>query len=552
VRVIGPGRRLTRATLALFAAMAALPAWAQLELPSPETAAPRPRSGEPGFGSTPLPDAATRRGTLGFPFGATAAPFEGRQGFNITPSLTLQQSYNDNIRNTARDHVFDYITSISPGLLVNLDTPRLQGTVNYAPNIQLYARNSSENRVDQLFNGQVLGTILADTLFLELRGSSAVQTLTGGFGPDNPQATSTRDNRQTTTSFYASPYLVQRFGGTATVQVGYIFQSVVEDVGSTQQTVNNRNLAFASNDFISNEVYVTARTGEDFGRFAFLAKASALTYDGTGALDGAYRNIGELEGRYAITPRVAALAAVGYQDQRYNSTPRIEINEPIWSVGVRLTPEEDSVLTARYGRRDGFNSASLDANFGIGVRTRVFASYQDRLSTSAQRAADLLSTTTVDALGNPIDANTGAPVSQPFGNSSLGVQGGVLRVKSGNLTLSQIFPRDTLTLSFTYEDRTPVAITPGVTTQSQTLLSGTFSWGHQLTERTSTINFVQYGTTEASVAGDSTFTTFGSTLVHQLTESLAGTLSYRLSSSGSNADNRVIQNVILAGLRQTF
>jgi hypothetical protein len=40
--------------------------------------------------------------------------------------------------------------------------------------------------------------------------------------------------------------------------------------------------------------------------------------------------------------------------------------------------------------------------------------------------------------------------------------------------------------------------------------------------------------------------------VHQLTETVSGTLTYRLSSRGSNSDNRVIQNVILAGVRKTF
>jgi uncharacterized protein (PEP-CTERM system associated) len=531
------------------------PARAQLELPSPEgspgTSVFTPRPGEPGFGRTPLPDAPVRPGTLGFPYGATATPGQPTQGLSLTPSLTLEQSYNDNIRATPRDHVFDYITRIVPGLLLNVETQRVQGTVNYAPSIQLYARNSDQNRVDQRFNGRLLGTLLPDTLFLDLRGASAVSTLSGNTGQEN-DLSNTREDRLTTTSFSVSPYAVQRFGGVATVQVGYVFQAVNEDAASQRQVVNGVPTSFNSQDFTSNEVYLSARTGEDFGRFAFILRGSVLEYDGTGALDGAYRNIATLEGRYAFTPMIAALAEIGYQDQRYNSTPRVEINEPIWSVGVRLAPAPEDVVVARYGRRDGFNSFSLDANVGLGVRTRLFAKYEERISTSAQRAADLLSTTTVDALGNPVDALTGAPVGQPFAGSPFTAQGGVLKVKAATATLSQIYERDTFTLGLTYEERTPIAATTGSTAQAQTAQLGTFSWAHQLGPRTTTINSVQYGVTEASVTGDSTRLSLSTALVHQLTETLSGTLSYRLSSRGSNSDNRVIQNVILAGLRQTF
>lgn len=527
------------------------PALAQLELPAPDVFTPAPRTGEPGFGRIPLPDAGSRPGTLGFPYGATAAPAPANQGFSITPSLTLQESYNDNIAATAKDHIFDYITTIIPGLLLNVDTQRLQGTLNYAPSIQLYARNSDQNRVDQQFNGRLLGTLLPDTLFLDVRGASAVSTLTGGFGP-NREFSSTRDDRLTTTSFSVSPYLVQRFGGLATVELGYVFQAVNEDAASRQQFVNNQSVNFNSQDFTSNEVYVSARTGEDFGRFAFILRGSLLEYDGTGALDGAYRNIATLEGRYAFTPMIAALAEIGYQDQRYNSIPPVDINEPIWAVGVRLAPAPEDLVIARYGRRDGFNSFSLDANVGLGGRTRLFAKYEERISTSAQRAADLLSTTTVDALGNPIDALTGAPVGQPFAGSAFTAQGGVLKVKAATATLSQIWERDIFTLALSHEERTPIAATNGSTAQSQTAKFGTFSWAHQLGARTSTINTLQYGVTEASLTGDTTQLSLSSTLVHQLTESLAGTLSYRLNTSGSNSDNRVIQNVILAGLRQTF
>lgn len=561
--------RLLASCLALPLLWLATPAAAQLELPggsgppapsgstgvgtgaATAPSGPLPRSGEPGFGSTPLPDATVRLGTLGFPYGATAAPFQASSGLSLVPSLTVQQSYNDNIRSTAKNHTFDYITSVIPGLLLNVDTPLVQGTVNYAPNLQYYWRNTDQNRTDQRFNGRLLGTLIPDTLFLDLRGSSAVSTLSGTTTSDT-QTTGTRDDRLTTTSYSVSPYLVHRFGGFATAQLGYVFRSVNEDAASRQQLVNGVPVNFSSQDFTSNEVYFSARTGEDFGRLAFLFNASALEYDGTGALDGAFRNIITLETRYAITPMIAVLGEIGYQDQEYNSTPRIDINEGIWAVGVRLVPNEGDVVLLRYGHRDGFNSTSLDANVGVGVRTRLFARYADQLSTSAQRAGDLLATTTVDALGNPVDALTGAPVSQPFADSPLSAQGGVLRVKSGTVSLTQVWERDRFTLAATYEDRTPVAATSGTTAQQQTSLSGTFSWAHELGPRTSTINSVQYGVSESNVTGDTTRTSLSTALVHQLTETLSGTLTYRLSSRGSNSDNRVIQNVILAGVRKTF
>jgi uncharacterized protein (PEP-CTERM system associated) len=432
-----------------------------------------------------------------------------------------------------------------------VDTARLQGTLNYAPSVLFHAESSDRNRVDHNLNAQLLGVLLPETLFLDLRAAAGVQSLRGGFAPEGT-TTTTRGDRVQTYSFQASPYFVHRFGTLATAQLGYSFQYVDQELGSgTVQPLVGPSF-FAPQEFTAHEGYSVVRTGEDFGPLALEGRVSGIAYDGSGVLDGAHRELASVEARYAFTRGIAALVEIGYERQKYGGFPPTDISEPIWSVGVRLAPGPDSVIVAKYGHRDGFDSAFLDAAVSLGARTRLFANYSDRLTTSAQRAVDLLSTTSLDELGNPVDTLTGAPVVLPFTSSFLAAQSSLLRIRRGTASISQTWPRDTVTLSVIYEDEDPVAIARGTVPLAQRGTSGSLTWSHELTPEMSLTAYLQYGVTE-SRRGDEDVYTAGAALFRTLAPGLTGTLRYTLTNRDlTGAPGRAVQNVLVAGLRQTF
>ena len=496
---------------------------------------------------------------MDFPFSAVAPPpgIQGR-GWSITPSIAAQILGTDNISQTTTGQRSDFITTITPGLLVSTDTGRLQGIVNFTPYAEIYARDTSQTRINQRYNGQFVATVVPDALFVDIRGAAAVQAAGGGFGTQGTPVID-RNNQVQTQSFQISPYYVHRFADTATAQVGYAFQSVRQGLGGNGAGgLTAQGTPFFSNqDFVANEGYAVVRTGPDFGRLAAEGRVVSTDYDGTGVLRAASRRIATVETRYSITRQFAVLAEGGYESQRYSGTPPFRLSEGVWGFGVRLTPSEQSAITVKYTHRNGFDSPMVNAVFGLGGRTQIFGSYSEVLTTGAQRAVDLLATTTLDALGNPVDAATGAPVAQPFADSFLGTQSSLQRVRRGVVSISQTWPRDVITLSFSYEQRRPIAVAAGNTAVQQRGTSGTLSWSHMFTPSTAFIGSVQYGRFDqpSGLAGQGSSDVFSAfaTLTTQFTPALTGFLQYGLTNRiNEGQSGHAMQNIVIIGLRQSF
>ena len=523
--------------------------------------------GSPMGGSVPLDGA--RRGLegatfrplgLGLPPGEPGPPVINNRGYTFTPSLGGQQLYTDNLQQSGRGQRSEFITTISPGLLATVDTTRLKGVLDYNPSVQIYA-SDGQTRVLQRLNGQLLVTLLPQLFFVDLRGSANVQSAGGGFAPQTSPVV-TRNNQVQTTVFQISPYLLQRFGDLATVQAGYAFQSVTQNAGGTGGAVltPGGQRLFVNQSFIANELFGVARTGRDFGRLTLEGRVVSTDYDGNGVLRGAYRRSASVEARYSLTRWLAVLGDGGYTSQRYAGNPPFRLDEPTWGAGFRVSLGQESFVTLRYLRRDGFEAPQADASIMLGGRTRLFASYNERLATGAQRAADFLSSTNVDALGNLTDVLTGGPVLQPFADSFLGTQINLQRTRRAVVTISQSWPRDTINLSLSSERRRTVGLDPTIPlqglAQSQNQ-SGQFisiAWTHDLSPVMSATGSLQYGRLERLGSPKSSVYSASATLLRQLNPRLNSFLQYGhtrrsdVSLTGGNG----VQNLVVLGVRQSF
>ena len=430
------------------------------------------------------------------PFGATfAAPPEGTspddpgRAWSIVPSIAVDVGATDNVFQTHSDRRRDAFTYITPGILIDGATQRLRATINYAPSARLYATYTDQNQISQIGAGQILAELVPGALYLDMRGSASLGTSSGGFVPNTVQTASRNDLVQTY-NFQISPYYVHRFGSAATAQLGYVFQYSAQE-GTTQFQPGATLPSFNNQDYIGNRGYLVVRSGEDLGPLALQGRVDGTVFSGTGVYDGAHVFVAALEARYAITPTIAVLLEGGYEDIEYGGTNPDRIKDAIWSVGIRLTPTPDSFLTLRYGHRGGFDSPTLEAGIQLGGFTRLTASYAEQLATAATAAQDLLATTTLDALGNPVDSQSGAPVL--YANAFFPAQSGLFRIKTGSVALIQSWPRDSLVLSAYYQEQTPVSAAQGTQIFQSTGYYGGISWTHELTPETSMNLGVQVG-----------------------------------------------------------
>jgi len=570
---------------------------AQVEAPAAPAAPPAPSGpvraappvGVPGFGQpfgpfapgaqgAPLaPDSPARAGAGGFPFALVAPPpGQPTPGVIVTPSLGLSQTYNDNVFFTPRNKADDFITNVNAGLAVAIDTARLQGGVNATVGYNFYAKQTRQDGGVANGAGRLLFTLLPDTLFLSASGSATTQPFGSTFSPQAPTDTTT-GNLLRTYSFQVSPYAVQRFGGLATGFAGYVFQ-YVDQSATARRPIGNpttieelllQRAQSVATSFSSHQVYAGARTGEDFGRLAIQGTVSRTWFDGGGLYDGAFRSLALLETRYAFTRAIAGLVELGYEQQRFNTVPRTDIDGIVWAVGVRLAPSPDSLIIVKYGRRDGFDSFRVNGNAAVGVRTTVFGSYAERLTTSALNTADLLATTTLDPLGNPVDAQTGAPVLPGLASQLLGAPGQLSKQRSASAGISQTWPRDTIALTATYLDSSPFATTQEAQNRRFAVESTSIGlrWTHSLAPVTSMTVFGSYAINrtrfddQAPTAGSVDFTSInaGASLVTAFSETLGAVFTYQVNWR-DNARSRIapfdtgsaIQNIFTAGLRKSF
>jgi hypothetical protein len=516
-----------------------------------------PEGAVPLIAAGPQSGPAIRLGGFGFPVAQPApVPTEPGRQWTITPSLGVQLLGTDNLFQTPHGHRADMITTITPGLLLGADTAWLRGVLNYAPSALVYAVNPGQDRVDHRLNGQALATLVPDLLFLDLRGASAVQTLTGGLAPESGLVTDRRNQVQTT-SLQLSPYFLHRFGTAASLQLGYglqyVNQSGASGAGQTGLTAAGLPL-FARQSFVAHEGYAVLRSGPDLGRLGYEARLGAIAYNGTGVLDGAFRRNATLEARYAILRGVAVLLEGGYERQHFAGTPGINIDGPTYSVGTRLDFADESWVIAKFGRHDGFDSAFLNASVALGGRTRFAASYGEQLTASTRRAADLLSSSTLDAQGYPVDPGTGLPAVQPFANSFLALQSSLLRVRAATAAIVQRWPHDTIAVAFQHEERVPVSTAPGTIAAAQRGISGSLTWAHALTERTTAVGYVQYGRFNNALLGKGDLASGSLTLTHQLQPQLLATLQLGVTARGNSQPpgGTALQNIILIGMRQVF
>ncbi|WP_149538457.1 TIGR03016 family PEP-CTERM system-associated outer membrane protein [Siccirubricoccus phaeus] len=498
-----------------------------------------------GLFDTPL----MRGGELGLlPAGGTAAGPE--RGWGISPSLGLTLAGTDNVRNTARDRRGDAYLTLTPAVTAFASTARFSGSLAYNPSGRFHAEDTRSDRFDQRFFGTGQAVLVEDLLFLDLLGSGSVSDVEGN--ASGSTAALDRNRAVQTTMLQAAPYLLHRFGGDATLQLGYAVRNLVQD-GRSAALPGSSTPFFKPEETTMQEVQGALRSGENFGPLGLQLSGSGTTYSGTSALAGAHRIQGGVEARYAVTRWLAPVVALGYEDQSFGGTRPFTVQGMTWSVGARLTAGQDSSILLRYGRRDGYESASLNANVALGARTRLTARYSDQIGTALLQSADLLSAARTDALGNLVDGHSGGRLVAPFGTGLLATQSAITRNRRGTLGLSQSWTRDTLGFFFTYDERLPLSAARGTTAFAQTAYAVSLSWSRQLDPATTGSAFATIGRTERDGARTSDSYGLRLRLNHSLTASLSGWVEYGFGyRSADLAGGSTVQNLIILGLRQFF
>jgi uncharacterized protein (PEP-CTERM system associated) len=211
--------------LALGAMAVMLPAGAADGLTpdaQPETSSQPITYGQPPTSASQVPQA------------ASAASSE-RRGWFIVPSISVLETYTDNVALAPGNRKeADFITSLSPRLRIEGNTARARLNFDYQRQQLLYAGDSRRNTGLNFLNALGRLEAVENRVFVEAGGTISQQAISA-FGAQPTSIENTNSNRAETSNFFLSPSIRGRIGSAAQYEARYS----VATTHSTASTLAN-------------------------------------------------------------------------------------------------------------------------------------------------------------------------------------------------------------------------------------------------------------------------------------------------------------------------
>jgi uncharacterized protein (PEP-CTERM system associated) len=489
------------------------------------------------------------------PFGSSVGP-----GWTITPSLTFQEAFNDNVFQTQSDRRWDLISYFTPGLAIYGDTQNVQLRLVYDPTLEYYARNSSLNQIAQ--NLDAIGdlTLWQDHLYLDLRAFAGVGSANGstpglGYGagisgqPTTGVTGLTKQNSTQYTSFAASPYFLQEFGPYGHLKVGYTYSysTSSNNAGLSPLPANSTGPSATES---SNEELLQFTSGTFLERMTDTVLIDANQFQGTGAsAQSGHNDTASNQINYALTRAITVFGSIGYEDIDYGGFDSLAIHDVTWQIGTTLTPNPLSSLSISYGHLQGTNSLNVDGVYALTSRTSVNVSYNQGLGTQLQAVQNQLALEDINSSGVAVNSRTGAPLSNS--NDLLGTQNQLYRSSTAILGSTTQLDRDTITLNLEYVDYTAAGAGASGSTNGVT---GTASWIHSLSDDLTLNTSGSYGIRWFQDPGGSNrYVALTTSLNYLFSSTLTGSLTYAFYDLNSTQEGQSLyQDILILSLTKRF
>ena len=486
--------------------------------------------------------------------------------WTITPRVSGQEIFTDNVFYTPTNRRSDFITNVAPGIGIAGESGRIQAKLDYSPTLQFYARNPRENFIGHNLYANGTAIVIPDLFFFDARGYASLQPNSPALGTGiTPSFQSTVGSSFTNlsqgipkvllsqvTSFSGSPYLLRRFDGFGTGELRYTVSntSITSEVNGT--SLNPPGFAVQNTPSLTNEATAAFVTGEEFGRFASRLLVDAAQSSGSG-VNNANQKVAIADSAYAITRRIAALGTIGYEEIHFGGFPPTSIKDLVWGLGARLTPFPDAELVLKYGHRNGVTAPYASLVYNLTPRTNLSANYTEGITTVSQEIAGNLAISDLNPVGQTVDSRTLLPLQ--ISNPVLGLQNGLFRMRQLTGTVRTDLERDRFTASAYRSENLLVAESTLGSGTSQRATGGYVTWSRELSPLTTVNVGVGYARLSfpALINTEERILTTSASLSYLFTQSLTGWMSYNfIHRTATQPELRLLANVVSVGIRKDF
>ncbi len=536
---------------------------------------PGVHAGAPG-GITDLaaPDAADLRNQLQI---ANALP-AAAPGWTITPRIGFEEILSDNVTQVHSPRQWDLSTLIAPGIAIEGNTRRVKLNFDYSPSLVYNARTTSNNAIGQQMTGIGSITAIDELAFIDVRTAAGVQSGLGGLGGGAIGASETggltalgnaagltaanQNASFQTTSAGVSPYLQHQFGDYGSGRLGYsLNMSQTKQIKGTQ--FNPFPSGAGGQTLISQEINGNYNTGNLLDTFQntvqFSASQSRSTFGGGNGLTTTAANPYSSNSSTttfsdqvsaALSHSLSVQVSAGHETIKYSGGNQRNIDGMTWQAGGTWVPNPDSSITLSYGHQNGADSLSFDGHYQLSARTSLSGSYHETLGTQLQNLQQQLQLATPGANGGLINGVNGGPGF--VGTSALGLQPGVFRTKTFNVSATNVQDRDSFTLTMTLSDQTVSgqAVAGQVATLSK---SGTVSWSHEIKPDLRLSSSFSLNLQNGGVGGTGNSWAANTGVFYALSSTVTTSLRYsHFTRTGSAAIFNIDENQLVAGLTKKF
>jgi len=294
---------------------------------------------------------------------------------SVDPTLTLRQSYSDNLF-LAPDGLEDdgYITSIIPGLNARFDTNRLRAGVSGGVAVQII-RGTDNNNVllAPRMAGNARVEAVKNRLFVDAAATAqrALLNPTLGRSPNPGNVT----NQQVVQTYSVSPSFRGAISNWASYELRYSLGVVLIENDSFQDP------DFATpnapgGDTVSNEGTITINSGPRYGRFNWNVRATWSDFSVDNGFDRVRREI-IFRGEYAVTRSFFLITEVGYQNFDGGGFA-VAVDGAQYLGGFRWSPGDRLRIEVLGGQRDGGETVQAEASYRVSDAISVSLLYEDR------------------------------------------------------------------------------------------------------------------------------------------------------------------------------
>ncbi len=284
----------------------------------------------------------------------------------LRPAVSVRETYTDNVQLSADNPDSQLITDLSPSLNMVINGPRVKLFANLGAHLYAYSgsqpANTSSTSLQLASGGKA--DLIEDLLYVDGAASRSRQSVSA-FGQQN-QSAYNNANRDDVTTYRISPYLVHRFGNSATGQLRYTRDSVKSSRGL---------LANSTGDAVN----LNLASGPAFHTVGWDLQASHQSIGdplaGQSDNDNASATV-----RYRIKSSLSVYANGGYDRYTYEGLGGTSGGKS-FAGGFTWTPSQRTSIDASIGRRYFGKTYSLAAT-ARSRRTIWNASYRDEITTA--------------------------------------------------------------------------------------------------------------------------------------------------------------------------